>query len=268
MWAKSLGAPTWLARSIIAIELMRLPCAALAEPAGLERIWQTAAQRGLTPPPPLSVLRAKCGEDALCAARLIAAGDERARLRRVVHPDTDSIRRVTVLPSVTAVGRTASGVWRIRLDRFGRKVVEELQAALRGARVAVLEIDLRRNGGGDIGRMLRAAALFTGPVQRAVRLKGRGGVRWLAVPRPAMRIRTGRLRLLAGARTASSAEVFAALLKTHAEARLIGAPTHGKNWLLEAVPVTHDWRLLLPAAVISVPGVELANGLTPDAAAR
>lgn len=67
-----------------------------------------------------------------------------------------------------------------------------------------------------------------------------------------------------GPETASSAEVLAALLRRHAGARLVGAPTRGKDRIARLVPVDHDRRLMLPAERIEVPGETLAQGLVPD----
>ncbi|MDX1425437.1 MAG: hypothetical protein R3322_19990, partial [Kiloniellales bacterium] len=52
-------------------------------------------------------------------------------------------------------------------------------------------------------------------------------------------------------------------LSRHAGARLAGARTAGKDYLTRVIAVDHDWRLLLPAERIEVPGVALAGGLRP-----
>ena len=71
------------------------------------------------------------------------------------------------------------------------------------------------------------------------------------------------LPVLVGPGTASSAEVLAALLQRYAGARLAGSRTAGKNHLTRVIAVDHDWRLLVPAERIAVPGVELTGGLQP-----
>ena len=125
-------------------------------------------------------------------------------------------------------------------------------------------LDLRGNGGGDFDRMRRVASLFTGPRDGAIRLLGRGGATDVTLPPPLRAIGYFEIDVMIGPGTASSAEVLAALLRRHASARLIGAPTLGKDWLTRLVPVDHDWRLAIPAERIEVPGETLAQGLAPD----
>ncbi len=270
MSAPSPGAPRWWALSIIAISLTALlVCAMPARAQGLKRLHDTSRALALGPVPALAVLRARCGADILCAARVIAASiGPRARLERVIHPDTDTIRRVRNRVSVTRVIRRAPGVLRIRLDHFGRRAGAELLTAMTraGEPPVTLEIDLRGNGGGDLRRMLRAAALFAGPVKDVLRLRMKGATRSLSLPAPRGRITAEKLIVLTGPRTASSAEVFAAILRTRLGARIMGARTWGKNWLLSAIPVNNDWRLFVPSAIMRVPGARLDGGLVPDIA--
>ena len=150
----------------------------------------------------------------------------------------------------------------MRLDRFGRKADYELTAALRGADALVL--DLRRNHGGVLRRMLRIAGRFTGPVQDAVRLVQADQVRVLAIPPPYGAVWRGRITVLVGANTVSSGEVLAALLRRHAGAAVLGERTWGKDYVLRVVPVDSDWRALIPDGRIEVPGEALAGGLVPD----
>jgi carboxyl-terminal processing protease len=220
---------------------------------------------------PIRLIRKACGQDPLCAARFLARGlGPRARLEKIRHPDTDTIRRVRTRPSVTGWSLRPSGTLRLSLDHFGRKAKVEINTALRQGQakkrspVNVLEIDLRRNRGGNLNRMLKVAALFTGPVPGAVHLNGSARTTSIGIPDAGQRLRFRRIDLLVGPDTASSAEVFAGLLRTLCGARLLGRRTHGKDYLLRAVPVSHDWRLLVPAGVITLPGVSLAGGLVPD----
>jgi len=202
-----------------------------------------------------------------CAARLIAGSLPAARLVPVNHPDTDTIRRAYTAPSVSAAERRGDGALVVVLDRFGRTADREVAdaiAAVGPAETARVVLDLRGNGGGDFDRMRRVASLFTGPRAGAIRLYGRGGATDVALPRPLRAIGEFEIDVLIGPGTASSAEVLAALLRRHAGARLIGAPTLGKDWLTRLIPVDHDWRLAIPAERIEVPGEILARGLVPD----
>ena len=202
-----------------------------------------------------------------CAARLIGSSLPDARLVPVIHPDTDTIRRAHTVPSVTSAERRDDGALVLVLDRFGRTADREVADAIVAAGPPVPErvvLDLRGNGGGDFDRMRRVASLFTGPREGAVRLLGRNGATDVALPQPLRSIGEFEIDVLIGPDTASSAEVLAALLRRHAGARLIGAPTMGKDWLTRLVPVDHDWRLAIPAERIEVPGETLAQGLVPD----
>ena len=202
-----------------------------------------------------------------CAAQLIADGLPAARMVPVNHPDTDTIRRAHTVPSVSAVETRSDGALVLVLDRFGRtadREIADVVAAHAPVSPARLVLDLRGNGGGDFDRMRRVASLFTGPREDALRLLGRSGTTDVALPPPLRAIGEFEIDVLIGPGTASSAEVLAALLRRHAGARLIGAPTLGKDWLTRLVPVDHDWRLAVPAERIEVPGETLAQGLVPD----
>ncbi len=208
-------------------------------------------------------LRQRCGDDLLCAAVLIAdAFDGRATVERVTHPDTDTIRWVNTRPSVRVLGRAADGAALIALDRFGRKAKRELRAALPAAAHVVL--DLRANRGGDLDRMLEVAGLFTGRVDNALYLVGRNGRQARAIPATGPISGIARLTVVVGPQTASSAEMLAALLRRHARAEIAGDRTSGKDYLVRIFPVHHDWRLVLPAERVEIPGESLAGGLRPD----
>ncbi len=175
------------------------------------------------------------------------------------------MRWVTSAPSVMSVHVGTSGRRRLRLDRFGRKAVREILAAAASSAGRTLVIDLRGNAGGDFDRMLRVAALFTGPVADAVRLTGPRGASTRSLP-AGERVRGhDHLEIVVGPGTASSAEVLAALLRVHAGARIVGRRSYGKTRLTRVVPVTHDWRLLVAAERIEAPGTRIAGGIRPDA---
>ncbi len=262
------------ARALVALALLAplvINAAGARAESGIARIRERAAALALKPVPPLAVLRARCGTDALCAGRIIARTlGPRAGLKRLRPPDTDSIRLVKVKPSVTAVRRLRDGGLYLELRRFGIQALPELQSVLATEDMRPplprIVLDLRRNTGGDVARMLRVAAVFIGARERAVRLRTAKGVRWLNVPKPDWRVKVRRITVLVGTQTASSAELLAALLRRYARARLLGERTFGKNWLSSAVPLAQGWALLVPSAIVSVPGERIAGGLRPDGA--
>jgi len=261
-WAPSVTA-TRLAAAAVALGVPTTAAAANA----VDRLLETAAAYGLAVPQETArTIRGVCGADALCAARRIAAaGDGRERLERRGHPDTDTIRWVTTRASLLRAESTRDGGDVVVLARFGRKVEWELRAALQELPAhSTLVLDLRANRGGDFGRMLRVAGLFTGARDDALYLAEGTDRRPVAIASRDAPIHAGPLVVLIGPETASSGEILAALLRRYAGAELRGARTAGKDYLLRVVPVDHDWQLLLPSEQVEVPGERLAGGLMPD----
>lgn len=212
-----------------------------------------------------------CGEAALCVAERVAEADSRARLQAVVAPDTDSIRWVRNRASLGDVAPLPDGRVRIELRRFGRKLLREFDQAV--AELAVgpawsggLVLDLRRQPGGDLGRMLDLAGRLTGAVEAALRLHDGEAAKPLSIPAPARRLTLRDLEVWVGPETASSAEILAALLRRHAGARVLGSRTAGKDYLYRPIRVDRAQLLLLPAERVEVAGEVIAGGLRPDAA--
>jgi len=260
---------TTATRSLLAL-LVVTSSAALAaagEADPVARIVRAAAVYGTAAElSSLAAVKESCGADGLCAARrLVAASDGRMRLEAVDHPATDTIRWAETAASVTAVHEGRDGRRWIALDGFGRTAEREVAQILAGAAAdgAPLGLDLRGNAGGDFGRMLRVAALFTGDTRDALFLIDNEGKRSVSLVANRAVAGPRDLPVLVGPGTASSAEVLAALLQRYAGARLAGSRTAGKDRLTRVIAVDHDWRLLVPAERIEVPGVELTGGLRP-----
>lgn len=182
-------------------------------------------------------------------------------LQRVPSPSTDVIRWAETRPSIVRVIDLGGGRRLVQLDEFGRRVEQELRAALASADEVIL--DLRANRGGSVRRMLRVAGRFTGPVAGAVRLVREDEVLVLAIPDPGAAWH-GRLTVLIGGQTLSSGEVLAALLRRHAGAAVLGARSWGKDYVMRVEPLRQGWRALVPDGRIDVPGERLAGGLLPD----
>ena len=165
-------------------------------------------------------------------------------------------------PSIERAARLDQATRLVELDRFGRRVETELRAAL--GPVDLLVLDLRHNRGGSVRRMLRVAADFTGPVPDALRLIADDGVTVLAIPDPSGPVWPGRLTVLVGNQTISSGEVLAGLLRRYARATVLGERTWGKDFAMRVEALDHDWRALVPAGRIEIPGELLHGGLVPD----
>ncbi len=278
MWVTSRGARPWRARSTTVISgallaLVALTHAAAADsPDPVARLFDAAAAYASMPSGlSMAAVQDLCEGDALCAAQeLVAASRGRARLQQVAHPDSDTIRWVDSAPSVAGFGRMPDGRAWLALDHFGRKGVDELRGALGELRTddgaLDLVLDLRDNGGGDFGRMLKVAVMFTGEVNDGLYLIGTEGRRSVGIVGTDTPERLDSLTVVVGPRTASSGEVLAGLLHRYAGAELVGEPTAGKDYIVRVIPVDHDWRLLVPAETIEVPGVDLRGGLRPGRA--
>ena len=272
---KSRGAPIWWVRSTTATSLA---LAVLAGPAGLmsaspalaggaDRLLREAVEAAGLGERSASEIATACDGDPLCTAHAIAdVLGPKVRVLTVDHPESDTIRLAETAPSLTGSAPVGVGGLRLRLDHFGRKAEWEIGAAVLGAgpHVTRIELDLRGNAGGDFGRMLRVAALFTGPRNDALYIDSAEGRESHAIPAPVLALPPRALIVLIGPGTASSAEVLAALLRRHAGARLLGERTRGKDWLLRLVAVDHDHRLALPVGTLHIPDENLGNGVRPD----
>jgi Peptidase family S41 len=165
-------------------------------------------------------------------------------------------------PSIERTARLDLATRLVELDRFGRSVEAELRAAL--GPVDLLLLDLRHNHGGSVRRMLKVAAQFTGPVPDALRLVAENGATALAIPDPSAPVWPGRLTVLVGHETISSGEVLAGLLRRYARARVLGERTWGKDFAMRVETLAGEWRALVPAGRIEIPGETLHGGLVPD----
>ncbi len=268
MSGRSPGGPSWSGRSITAtdrapVARLALLLGLLAAPVASGRAEPFLDRLGVGPDRQPEVL-ARCGEDRLCAARLLAAADPaRYRLVKVETPDTDTIRWVRTRPSITGVEPLGDGRLRVRVDRFGRRLLGELgERVPAGSRIL---LDLRGSRGGDFGRMLRLARALLGARLEPPLLETETGTTPFRLPGgAAMKLQLE--GVLIGPRTASSAEVLAALAN-RAGVPLCGARSRGKDWLEEVVPVRQGWQLLVRRGRLLVPGVTLTGGLRPQRAA-
>jgi len=208
-------------------------------------------------------LRARCDGEALCIARvLVRRHPRRFRIEPAPPYDTDRIRWVVHVPSLGPVRRLADGRLLVPLRRFGRTLWRELKAAdLAGRRVV---LDLRDNGGGDLRRALELAARLLGPARaRVVLHRSDAGRTVLSADRPAPIPAFRVTAVLISGRTASSAEVLAALLRV-AGARLCGRPSFGKDRLEMVLPLPEGLRLRVALGRLVVPGRPRPGPLVPD----
>jgi len=262
----------WLARlttaTSLAFGIIGIATASSALAGDAVRLLGVAIHEAGLPEERADEIRDACGSAAdVCIAQgIVDAIGPKAALVEVRHPDSDTIRLAATAPSITDLSFPAPDILRVRLDHFGRKAEWEVAEAVLagGDNIQTIELDLRGNSGGDLDRMLRVAALFTGAVVNVLNLTFLTRQEAVSIAPPITIVEKHRLRVLIGSQTASSAEVLAALLRQHAGAQILGLRSRGKDWLQRLVAVNHDYRLALPVASIHVSGVRLAGGLVPD----
>jgi hypothetical protein len=180
---------------------------------------------------------------------------------------SDFIRGFEPEGSVGAMRALGGGRGYLRLAFFGRRTLKDVRQALRDffPPLCALTIDLRDNSGGNFEQALRLAELFL-PLGAPLALyEGREG-RALLYATGTAAPRQERLTLLINAHTASSAELFAGVLRWHHRAELVGTPTTGKRTVQQVVRLDRAHLLFLTTGRFLAPdgspfGV---HGLMPD----
>lgn len=231
-----------MAAVVVTATLASWAAPAAAEPAAERLIRQIVGLR-----PDLAaaaeMAAARCaGAEPLCLAldlRRTIPGE--IRLQRREHPDTDTIRWAKTSPSLTFEPESDPPV--IRLDRFGRKVLSELEAVLGEIGTSPVIIDLANNRGGDFGRMLQVAGRLGSTAQIVETSYGGRAIRSEPVPASGAPVAIDSVRI--GPATASAGRLLADLLDAG------GVPLEGESTARGSVTrkavltVDHDWRLVL-----------------------
>jgi carboxyl-terminal processing protease len=152
-----------------------------------------------------------------------------------------SVRRqiYSEAPEVTTHVLPSGNVY-LRFDGFQHPITKEFHDALQRFRDAPgLIVDLRRNGGGDLGVLLPIAGYFFGKKTLFAKDSTRSGKPLssyvglfklplqLYVGRPGQQIYSGPVVILVDAHSASSSEVFAAGMQDTMRAKVIGSQSCG-----------------------------------------
>jgi carboxyl-terminal processing protease len=153
-----------------------------------------------------------------------------ATLKRQIYSSAPDVS-TDVLPSGNAY---------IRFDGFQPAITKEFRQALERFRnTPGLVIDLRRNGGGDLGVLLPIASYFFDKKTLFAKDQTRSGKPLsefagifrlpleLYVGRPGDQIYSGPVVILVDARSASSSEVFAAGMQDSRRAKIVGSQSCG-----------------------------------------
>lgn len=205
--------------------------------------------------------------ELLSVPEIVARLDPDTRVVEMRRMSLNFIRGFEPEGSVAVVRELGGGRGYLRLAFFGRRTLEDVRKALDGfaPRVCALTIDLRDNAGGSFEQALRLAELFLPSGAPLAIYEGREG-RALLYTTGAGAPRQERLTILINARTSSSAELFAGVLRWHRRAELVGWPTAGKRTVQRAVRLDEGHLLFLTTGRFMAPdgspfGV---NGLIPD----
>jgi carboxyl-terminal processing protease len=131
--------------------------------------------------------------------------------------------------------------------------------------LCALIIDLRDNAGGSFEQALHLAEMFLPAGVPLALYEDRDG-RALRYATGPFTPRQERLTLLINAGTASSAELFAGVLRWHRRAELVGVPSTGKRTVQQMIRLDQTYLLLLTTGRFLAPDGSLfgAPGLTPD----
>lgn len=215
--------------------------------------------------PAASVIRRACDADALCMARFLC---DRVGADAKIVPDEEDATRTTNWSSrgesaIRSIVEAADGRLILDLAAFDAAAVA---ASVGGSPPVHLALDIRAMvETDDLDAMRRVAALFTGPRDRAFRVRHSTGreIDW-NILKPQRPLAAAVLEVWIGPHTMAGAEVFAALMKRYAGARILGTSSGGALRLYKRIPVMHGWVLLLPTGMLEVSGIELAGGLIPD----
>jgi carboxyl-terminal processing protease len=163
------------------------------------------------------------------------------------------------------------GIGYVRLAVFGAGCAAEMEAALdelEDAGMKSLILDLRGNGGGDLGQTVRILGLWLPPETLVVTTRGRDGTATesLKTPDRQRRKRDYPITVLIDRMSASASELTAGALQDLKRARVIGELSYGKGSVQNIIPMGGGTALRLTIATYHTPSGNTPHrkGITPD----
>lgn len=199
-------------------------------------------------------------------------GESGERLRLTVVRDIEVLELALDIRPFTVVNlrweALPGGVGYVDIDNVTQGVAKELETAMaamgaQGITRAIL--DLRGNRGGVFLDGMKLAEVFLPAKAILVRTLQHDGkvenfISSNAAPVPM------ELVALVDRETGSSAEIFAAALRGHGKARIVGTRTYGKATLEETFRLANDWRVKFVVRAMFDPEGKSwhAGGLQPD----
>lgn len=205
-----------------------------------------------------------CGDDCT-VGDILAALDPESRLVVGPAPELDFIRGLSPDAASPDVRLDLGGRAMVRIPSFGRRTGHEFTRTVESASPSALVLDLRGNGGGHLQSALEIAESFAPRGVLLLEIVGRQRVRRFE-NRLEPRFAGLPLEVLVDAKTASSAEVLAWLLRHYNGARISGTHTAGKGTVQEVFRVDPRTRLVLTTGVYRFPDGSLLDGrgIEPD----
>lgn len=204
----------------------------------------------------------------LSVPQIMARLDRDSSLREVEPSSSEFIRGFEQEGSVSRLTMLSNRIGYLRIGFFGRRTVQDVTKALEGLplhRCSGLILDVRDNPGGRVEIAIQLAGLFLSKGVFLGHYRGRGIEERYVSNGPGNK--TASVIILINRGTASSAELFAGLLRYYHRAQLVGTPTAGKGTVQSAVPLDHRHLLFLTTGRYLFPdgSTVTAAGLQPDA---
>ncbi len=163
------------------------------------------------------------------------------------------------------------GTGYLRLAEFGNGCAREMEVALdelEDAGMKSLVLDLRQNGGGDLGETVKILGLFLPPGTAVVTTRGREGesAEPMKTPDRQRRKRDYPLVVLLDRMSASASELTAGALQDLKRATVIGEVSYGKGSVQNIIPMGGGTALRLTIATYHTPSGNTPHrkGITPD----
>jgi carboxyl-terminal processing protease len=167
------------------------------------------------------------------------------------------------------------GVGYVRLAAFGAGCSREVEAALdelEDGGMKSLILDLRGNGGGDLGETVKILGFFVPPGTEVVTTRGRddAATEALKTPDRQRRNRDYPLTVLIDRMSASASELTAGALQDLKRAKVIGEVSYGKGSVQNIIPMGGGTALRLTIATYHTPSGNTPHGkgITPDIAVK
>ena len=165
----------------------------------------------------------------------------------------------------------AAGIGYVRLAVFGPDCAREVEAALddlEDGGMKSLILDLRGNGGGDLGETVKILGLLVPPetVVVTIRTRNEAENETLKTPARQRRKRDYPVIVLIDRDSASASELTAGALQDLKRATIIGERSYGKGSVQNIIPMGGGTALRLTIATYHTPSGDTPHrkGVTPD----